>query len=102
MELSDCTASQNSSFDHSLDSGVICRKCVDQLGMVTSTSSTTTCADESRIVTIETCPDNGALGALLGVSLVVLLGVAIGWIVTCIKLKRMSQKGVYSVEDKDR
>ena len=102
MKLSDCTASQNSSFSHSSDTAVTCRRCVDQLGSVTSTPSTTTCADESKIVPVETCSDNGALGALLGISLVALLGVTIGWIVTCFKLKKMSQKGDYSVKDEDR
>ncbi|XP_064397298.1 scavenger receptor cysteine-rich domain superfamily protein-like isoform X2 [Halichondria panicea] len=112
-----CTPTVNVNCDHSMDLGVVCKTHQDVIGSVinrtidqtlqtcpepTTTSGTNqpapTTSEVDQFVTLAnnkmmgSCP-TAALGGLIGLLVVVLLGLAIGLTVTCCVLgKRWSQK----------
>ncbi len=116
IQLSECTVSLHANYDHTDDAGVACERCVDRcdLGSTREVCMTTSPPDQTT-ETQGTVPrtnnlgmtgaavtcfnDNIILGAFVGVLLVVLIAVIIGWVATCILMRAKIKSGEYIMND---
>ncbi len=105
MQLFECTVSLHMSlhanYNHTDDAGVACERCVDRcdLGSTREVCMTTsppgqTAETQGTVLNIPSltggsliCFNDNILGAFVGILLVVLLAVIIGWIATCILMR---------------
>ncbi len=127
IQLSECTVSllPNANYDHTDDAGVTCERCIDRCDLgstrdVCTTTAPTQMTSTQELVTETTdlptviyTTDNvvGAidsvlinqtiLSAIIGILIVVLVAVIIGWIATCI-LVRAKMKGDYAINFDNR
>ena len=88
-----CTVSNNDrNYDHSNDAGVICLPRVVVNLCTNQSFFDSECKVFRTDVTTTDIPvmviDNSLLGALLGITVIVLICIVIGWVLTCIVMKR--------------
>ena len=99
IQLSECTVSLHANYDHTDDAGVACERCVDRcdLGSTREVCMTTTPPDQTMEtqgtvtdilgMTGAAVVNDSVLGALVGILLVILIAITVGWIATCILMR---------------
>ncbi len=102
MQLFECTVSLHANYDHTDDAGVACERCVDRCDLgsarkVCMTASPPGQSTETQLLKTTNIPsltggsllcfNDNILGAFVGILLVVLIAIIIGWIATCILMR---------------